>query len=171
MHTFQLFTRIWVSSCHSSPRCRQSGRCLRAQFPALGEAICHTPRAALHLLAGIPRGKALPSLDPGHFSGLCLQWATLRDEIISSPKQKNRLVTTHYRSGEFPRLKFLSFHGSPLYGQASPIMGCIYPNRTWGHGSQHEANTKLWLQLLPWVMKYSVSNPRVSCLLLASLKQ
>lgn len=87
------------------------------------------------------------------------------------PQTKNRLVTTHYRSGEFPRLKFLSFHGSPLYGQASPIMGCIYPNRTWGHGSQHEANTKLWLRLLPWVMKYSVSNLRVSCLLLASLKQ
>lgn len=70
----------------------RGGRCHCAQFPGLGEALCHAPWEAMHILACTSRRKALTDLYWGHFSGLCFQWETLEDEVTSPPKQKTGLL-------------------------------------------------------------------------------
>jgi len=60
-------------------------------LPNVGECACWEaqspwPQVLLHVLAGDVRVQN--PLYPGHFSGLCLQQVTLRDEVISFPRQR-----------------------------------------------------------------------------------
>ena len=65
-----------------------------------------------------PVRQALTSLYLGHFSGLCVQQATLRDEVLSSqPLTNSRLASTCYKSGESPKLSAPSLQHNPLHMQ------------------------------------------------------
>ena len=49
--------------------------------------------------------KAPPSIHTGYLSELCLNQATLRDEVTFSLGQRTGLLTTYYKSTEFPELQ------------------------------------------------------------------
>lgn len=70
----------------------RGSRCLHAGFPVLGQAICRVHEQLHTFLLGMPTGKALTALYPDDFAGLCLQWATLRDELIYPPYQRTGLL-------------------------------------------------------------------------------
>lgn len=71
--------------------------------------------------------------------------------------------------GGFLSFGFLSCIINTLCWLHSPGSISVVPHKTWGVG-ETEANTKLMLSTALWVTKSFVSDPRVSCLLPASMK-
>lgn len=48
-------------------------------------------------------GKALAAFYPGHFSGLCLQQATVRDAVVSPQGKKSMPISAYYKNSQFPK--------------------------------------------------------------------
>lgn len=88
-------------------------------------------------------GKALTAVYPGHFSGLCLQQATLKDEVTSPPDNEQACLQFTITAVDSPSSGLPSCNASPL----EPLCtgNSPFPHLLWdleGNGNQakHEAH-------------------------------
>lgn len=110
-------------------------------------------------LVGVQRLKGPVTLMQAHFSGMCLKRASWRDKVISSSKLKSSLLTACYKRG----------------GVSKPSVPQLWlwhlsqPYLITSVGLEGKGNCSMLLAV-PRVITLFVTDPGISCLLLASVK-
>lgn len=98
-----------------------------------------------------------------HFSGLYVQQATLRGEILFSHRKRAFLLFT-VKKVNLPSSPISLLYCNPLHVQAPIVDPLPHSCGSWGT-SGTAGNMKLLLLLLSWIMKTIVSHLSVFCLL------
>ena len=71
----------------------------------------------LNVILGLAEFKVLMILCPVHFSGFCLQWATLTNEATATLGQRAAALLLAIKAVGLPNLVFLSHDANPLCAQ------------------------------------------------------
>lgn len=123
--------------------------------------------ASLYLLARDAKNSNLLALHRGRFSRLCLQQATLRDEMMSPLGQRARFITTCYKTTRSSNTVF-SYNGANGRCRHAPrLMLHDLPEK---RGQANDANVVLMSFALLSVIKSFFSDPELSCVLPAFAK-
>lgn len=85
------------------------------------------------------------------FSGVCLHWAILRDEVTFLPRQRKGLLTVCYKSSKFPQV----FVEEPTAYEASI---CPIFHRTWGKRNWSKHTDACLKPIYPWVFHKKINS-------------
>lgn len=129
----------------------------------------HSPECRCTSLLGMPRMTGTDSSFLGHFSGLCLQWATSREEAMFPPRQRTGLFPLTICE-QAPQAQWTSPVKPPSTCPDSHHGPFVLP--PWALGTRRtEANKRDMRVLVLWEeIKSSVSDSGIVCLLSAPRK-
>lgn len=129
----------------------------------LGESICQEPWVSLNIPSGCNKNTRPWLFLCKHFSGLYVQQATLRGEILFSHRKRDFLLFT-VKKVNLPSSPISLLYCNPLHVQAPIVDPLPHSCGSWAT-SGTAGNVKLLLLLLSWIMKTVVSHLSVLCLL------
>ena len=120
----------------------------------LGRAICHGPWVSLQIFAGYAKNARYWLLFIQVIFQGCSGWSIFRAEVMPSPSSK--LSSTYYKRNESPpNLVFLSCNATHCVCRHPSMSILVTRGGLRRHGEL--TDMKLQLLLLPWVMKFSLT--------------